>query len=1343
MPRITREDLLRKDKIVLKDDQTKRIKKVVYHQDVEFGINSLGTNGDKTHVKEVKFFNGLSGSLQKLTDGSNYLVGGTGIVVANNSNGSITITNNGSGVGTITGVTAGQGLSGGGTTGAVTLNLDINSLVAINDTTFSKDDSFPIHDQNIGTNRKITFEDMMEFASAGTNSGITEGSGQLKIDINNLAAENINVAEDFIAFSDEGASGDPTKKESIVDFMAAVAGTGLSAGSGQLSVSNLGVAQGGTGNTAFSDMSVVITQDSGDDQLSAVSMSTNGQLLIGGTSGPAVSTLTEGANISITNGNGSITIAATGVAPGAAGSNTQIQFNDGGSALGTDSTFTFDKSSNTLSSPNLSGSLTRLTDDTSYLIAGNNITITSQSNGSIIIQASELAHSAGDGLNLSGTEFSLDLKNNGGLLIDSAKLAIDDSVVATLTGSLFSGHVGVTGSIHSTAEISGSIVRTPVLTGSLTTLEDGSPYLIGSGSITISTGSNGAVSIHTNRYGAGDGLDLVDSGYTFALDLKEGGGLKISITELTIDDSVIATLTGSTFTGATKHNLGLSGSLTKLIDGKSYLVAGSNIAIASQSNGQVTISSTDTNTEYTAGTGLDLTGTQFSIDDSVVATISGSTFTGVTNHNQGLSGSLTRLTDGTSYLVAGNNVTILTSSNGQVTISAAGGGGSGSPGGSNTQIQFNDASSFGGDSGLVYNKTTNTLTSTNLSSSLTRLPGGTSYLVAGPNISIITQSNGSILITGSASGDANIGSAEDGSYTDGLFIDFTSSTPVGTAVDRFNEVLKSLAPGPAPNLDDIDFNNSSVSGKLSFGSSNTVSGITNSSTTAGFSAVDVDGTFGSSTSGNNLRIGLLNGSTAVTGDLNEDITADTHASGQTNYVANAFGNADGGTLKLEVNGVVVHSVVLTGSAAGHIGTGDPGSGTGTSTNSNGSGFTNLSATGSAKFSDASELDLFQHRTGRYTIAASDQRNGWNYARVIHTLSSGDVNTNYVEWINDNDSNALAGAGDAFDNLSMTGNVNLSGVKYFTGGTAQYRVRVTNAYKNVYSTSNITFTTSDCSISSQAFPSAGNDENKVLHLTGSATISATTLLNESISARAVVPHPLKSGLTATNQTISNILMYNLSNNSTVLQETFRRENYRIQDNSYTNQAAITHSDQAWDSSESLAGSDAGHNTGLMFYNQRLVAPSQGANSSNFAGITNGPGSNVNYSGITSGTKTFYRYFQNNTGGSKTDFTVTINGSGTIVGSGGTLNTSNIKVFLKLPTTDGGQATGFMDLATAFATGQVSDNDGCLNGSLDSSLNATNTATFGTQFVAANEYIVIKIQADASFTGHISQITVAWL
>lgn len=43
-------------------------------------------------------------------------------------------------------------------------------------------------------------------------------------------------------------------------------------------------------------------------------------------------------------------------------------------------------------------------------------------------------------------------------------------------------------------------------------------------------------------------------------------------------------------------------------------------------------------------------------------------------------------------------------------IAATGGGGGGTPGGSNTQVQFNDAGAFGADPGLVYNKTTDTLT---------------------------------------------------------------------------------------------------------------------------------------------------------------------------------------------------------------------------------------------------------------------------------------------------------------------------------------------------------------------------------------------------------------------------------------------------------------------------------------------------------------------------------------------------------------------------------------------------------------------------------------------------------
>ena len=117
-----------------------------------------------------------------------------------------------------------------------------------------------------------------------------------------------------------------------------------------------------------------------------------------------------------------------------------------------------------------------------------------------------------------------------------------------------------------------------------------------------------------------------------------------------------------------------------------------------------------------------------------------------------LSGSLQKLTDGNSYLVAGSNVTITSSSNGQVTIASTGGGG-GTPGGSSTQIQFNDGGSFGGDSDLTYNKTTNTLQSAGFitaslgfSGSLTNLSDGSSFIEAGTGINVVSASNGAITL---------------------------------------------------------------------------------------------------------------------------------------------------------------------------------------------------------------------------------------------------------------------------------------------------------------------------------------------------------------------------------------------------------------------------------------------------------------------------------------------------------------------------------------------------------------------------------------------------------------------
>jgi len=64
---------------------------------------------------------------------------------------------------------------------------------------------------------------------------------------------------------------------------------------------------------------------------------------------------------------------------------------------------------------------------------------------------------------------------------------------------------------------------------------------------------------------------------------------------------------------------------------------------------------------------------------------------------------------GIKNVTAGTNVTIDYTDPSNPVISSTGGG-SGSPGGSDTQVQFNDGGSFGGGAGLTYNKTTDSLT---------------------------------------------------------------------------------------------------------------------------------------------------------------------------------------------------------------------------------------------------------------------------------------------------------------------------------------------------------------------------------------------------------------------------------------------------------------------------------------------------------------------------------------------------------------------------------------------------------------------------------------------------------
>ena len=100
----------------------------------------------------------------------------------------------------------------------------------------------------------------------------------------------------------------PSGDALTIDNAGTVSGSLTSTGSFGLiqNATQFSVAQGGTGATSFADKAVIITQDSGTDTLAAVAMSTNGQLLIGGSSGPAVAVPTGGDGLTVTVGDGSL-----------------------------------------------------------------------------------------------------------------------------------------------------------------------------------------------------------------------------------------------------------------------------------------------------------------------------------------------------------------------------------------------------------------------------------------------------------------------------------------------------------------------------------------------------------------------------------------------------------------------------------------------------------------------------------------------------------------------------------------------------------------------------------------------------------------------------------------------------------------------------------------------------------------------------------------------------------------------------------------------------------------------------------------------------------------------------
>jgi hypothetical protein len=537
-----------------------------------------------------------------------------------------------------------------------------------------------------------------------------------------------------------------------------------------------------------------------------------------------------------------------------------------------------------------------------------------------------------------------------------------------------------------------------------------------------------------------------------------------------------------------------------------------------------------------------------------------------------------------------------------------------------------------------------------------------------------------------------IGVAEDGAYTDGLFTDFVPSTPVGTAVDRFNEVLKSLSPQPAPSFSSASWNQTGVAGKLSFGASNVISGYTN------VPGIDINGAYAR----------IFNATTAMTGTLANNVTPSyTNSRPYPNY---AFGDADQGNLHLVVNGTTVHTVNLTSFTSG-------------ASLTNGSGFT-LSAATPVAFTNGDLFQVFKYRTGTWTVAVAAQRNGYNTIQLRHEYATGLFrDTTAIDFVVDADTTTTTFSSETLNTLVMTGSRRISGVEFHTAGTAKYGVTINNAFKNTYSASGTAINYSN--ITDEALPVIVDPlvlSNKTLN------IAPTRLLNGSVSNSVSIDRTVQGDLTSTGVSITGLLIENTTDSSTTSSITFNGESRRIRDDlSITSTAYTSSSSPApWDSAQSLLS-----NIGLQVYNGQLIYPK-----TNFSIITNGPAGNVNYSSA-AGLRTFIGFFYNAAAYSNFRFNITGTSIAFVsVASGPTGNNLTFEVLAPNTT------NGWKD-ATVPHSGIDSD-IGCYASTYGAVIPTAWGCTLGTKNTSTSgNVIVVKFTASAAWTGNISSISVTWL
>jgi hypothetical protein len=297
----------------------------------------------------------------------------------------------------------------------------------------------------------------------------------------------------------------------------------------------------------------------------------------------------------------------------------------------------------------------------------------------------------------------------------------------------------------------------------------------GNGNLTWATGGGGGGGGNNISNGSSS-VDIPLSGGNVITSVAGAQKLNVGATDIQVNANIVP---GSNLV----YSLGSPTQQWKDLYVSSNTIFLNNIPISLNSNNALTVNGLPVVTEGSINQGsIQTTGnvTAGNLNANGAVAASGN----ITGGNLSTAGTVTagNITATRSNLGAVGNVTITGGTNGQFLqtdgngvlawATAGGGGGNGTPGGSNTQVQYNDNGVFGGSGAFTFDETSNTLSVTSIAGSLTT--------AAQPNVTSVGTLT-SLDVTGTVTaGNASLGNTVSANYVGGILT--TAAQPNVTSV---------------------------------------------------------------------------------------------------------------------------------------------------------------------------------------------------------------------------------------------------------------------------------------------------------------------------------------------------------------------------------------------------------------------------------------------------------------------------------------------------------------------------------------------------------------------------------